>query len=103
MHLTLKDSPLSICLISLLFISMGYLVYIHPEQFQLFQLFVHTVLIGGFLVLAGLIIASYKPFASFYREYVNQNGKLTGVKPHLDYHNQLQENTKRELDQLMKS
>ena len=56
------------------------------------------VLVGGFIVVAGLLIASYQPFVRYYQEYINESSKIITVKPHIDYHSQLEANTKREVD-----
>ena len=72
----------------------------HPEHFSGFF---HFALVCGFVVLTGLLVAFYRPFVRYYKAYVDEKCRQTPFKPHLDYHEQLKQNTMKELDILMKN
>lgn len=86
-NLNLRDSPLSILLISIIFISLGYLVSLHPDGFEMFFSFIMITL---FVVLTVLLIQWYTPFNKYWDYFVANNSKSTTVKQFDTYHNDVQ-------------
>lgn len=97
-NLSIKDSPLSILLISMLFISLGYLVYLHPEEFEGFFKFIIGL---GFVILTGLLFLWYTPFKRLNDTFINIKSKTVTVKDFDTYHKDVEDNTKQSVNKLM--
>lgn len=86
-NINLKDTPLSILLITVVFISLGYLVSLHPDGFQLFFNFIMITL---FVTLTVLLIKWYTPFMKLCDNFINDKYKSTPVKAYETYHKDIE-------------
>lgn len=86
-NLKINDSPLSIIMISIVFISLGYLVSLHPDGFQLFFNF---IMITSFVTLTVLLIKWYSPFMKLCDKFMNDKSKTTTVKTYETYHKDIE-------------